>query len=320
MLTPPRDGARTWRVVLAFAAIYLVWGSTYLAIRYAVDTLPPFLMAGTRALVAGTILLTLTWRRGSAVRWLHWRSALVAAAFMFLGGHGLLSWAQQHVPSSMAALVEATIPVWIVVLRMIPRRLEPDPLTIGAITIGFLGVAILASAGQSLSGSEVGIVDYAALLVSSICWSVGSLYARRAPMPKSLAVATGMQLFAGGVLVVLVGGMAGEWGRFDVTQVSRLSLLSLLYLTVLGSLVAFSAYSWLLRRTEPALVGTYAFVNPLVALVLGALIAGERLQLMGWVGGTLIMAAAAIMHGVQSGTFERSVLRRWHKTAGVRAD
>ena len=283
-------------MILAFAAIYLIWGSTFLAIRYAVETIPPFLMAGTRVLAAGLILLVLTRRSWSGVRPVHWRSAAFTGGAMFLGGHGLLCWAEQHVPSGIAALVEASIPIWIVVLRTAPRRRMPDRLTIGGVTIGFLGVAILVLSRPLTGHVTEPIAAYAALLLSAISWSVGSLYTRSAPLPNSIGVSTGMQLVAGGVLLMLAGSATGEWGRLHVPHVSGLSVLSLFYLILLGSLVTFSAYGWLLRHTDPAIVGTYAFVNPLVAVALGRLIGGEPVCAAALAGGTLIIGAAVLMH------------------------
>ncbi|MFG0253183.1 MAG: EamA family transporter [Phycisphaerales bacterium JB038] len=281
---------RLWSPVLAFATVYLIWGSTYLAIRFAVETLPPFLMAAARFLLAGAILYPLVRRRfpGRLTR-RHWVSAAIVGTLMLLGGNGLVCWAEQEVPSGIAALLVATIPLWMIGLDWALYR-EPRPTrrVLLGLALGFVGVIGLVNP-LALGGERLHLPSALAVLAACGFWGLGSLYSRRHDLPANAFLSTAMQMLTGGVSLLICGTIVGEWGQVDLTGVSLASLLSLAYLVVFGSLIALSAYVWLLQNCSPAKVSTYAFVNPVVAVALGALFAGEPFS------GRQAIAAAAII-------------------------
>jgi drug/metabolite transporter (DMT)-like permease len=280
-------------VVAAFAAVYLIWGSTYLAILYAIRTIPPFLMAGVRFVVAGAMLYA--WKRltGSPrPARAHWRSAAVVGAALLLCGNGAVTWAEQYVPSGITALLVAMVPVWMVLLQW-ARREAPRPggaVAVGLV-LGLIGIGLLVGP-DAIRGA--GPVDpFAALVLTGACisWAAGSLDQRRAALPgDSPLLATGMQMLCGGALLLAVGTVAGEWSDLDLGAVSARSAVSLLYLIAVGALIGYSAYVWLLTASTPAKVATYAYVNPVVAVFLGWALAGERLT-------PRMIAAAAVIVG-----------------------
>jgi drug/metabolite transporter (DMT)-like permease len=266
-------------VVAAFAAVYLLWGSTYLAILFAIETLPPFWMAATRFLTAGGLLYAWArWRGEPAPRPVHWRSATVVGLLLLLGGNGGVVWAEQRVPSGLAALLVATVPLWMVLLDGAGRgwRRPPGQLLFG-VGIGLAGVALLVGPGRFAGGHGADPLGAGVLLVASLCWTAGSLYARRAELPTSPFLGTAMQMLGGGAGLLVAGLVAGEGARLDLGAASGRSLAALAYLIVFGSLIGFTAYIWLLRVSTPALVSTYAYVNPVVAVLLGWAFAGEPL-------------------------------------------
>lgn len=297
------------QVVAAFAAVYVVWGSTYLAIRFAIETLPPFLMAGARFLASGAALYAWT-RAAGAPRptRLHWRETAVVGAFLLVGGNGGVAWAEQRVPSGLAALLVATVPLWMVLLEWWRSGgVRPGWRTWAGIATGFLGLGILVGPAELLGGGAADGVGAAALVLASILWAVGSVYSRRAALPESPLQATGMEMLAGGALLVLVGSAAGEWGRLDPGAVSARSLLALAYLVVFGSGVGFTAYVWLLKHVEVAKVSTYAYVNPVVAVFLGWLLAGEAVTARTLCAAAVIVVAVAfITSAKKSGSDDRS--------------
>jgi drug/metabolite transporter (DMT)-like permease len=278
-------------IAIALGAVYLIWGSTYLAIRFAIETIPPFLMAATRYLTAGALLYGWARLRGAPRPTLiHWRSAAIIGAFLLLVGNGGVVWAEQHVDSGLAALLISTEPLWIVLLVwQRTGRKRPDWRVMTGLALGFAGLVLLMR--PSASGS-VSLIGAAALVAASLSWAWGSLYGQRAPLPSSPLATTGMQMLAGGGWLLLASTLAGEPGRFTLAAVSMKSLLSVGYLIVFGAIVAFTAYVWLMRVAPPVLVSTYAYVNPVVAVVLGWLFAGEPLT------GKTLGAAAVILTGV----------------------
>jgi drug/metabolite transporter (DMT)-like permease len=295
------------KLALAFAAIYVIWGSTYLAIRFAVDTLPPFLMAGMRFITAGGILFAITARgRLRGVGWRQWGAATIVGACMFLGGNGLLSWAEQGIDSGVAALVIASIPVWLMVLEWLSGGRRPTPRAVLGVVIGMVGVAILVLPGQRSAEVRGGPLEFGALIAASISWSIGSLYMRRAPLPSHSGLTTSMQMLGGGFAVMLVAIALGEWGEVDLGSVSRASWLSVAYLVVFGSLVALSAYTYAIRNTAPVYVGTYAFVNPVIAVLLGVLLAGETLNALVVAAGVTIVVGVALVMIPQRRRFKTS--------------
>lgn len=289
--TTPRS-----QVILAFAAVYIIWGSTYLFIRFAVATMPPFLMAGVRFLIAGAILYIWMRLRGAErPKLVHWRSALIIGGLLLLGGNGIVSWAELQVPSGLAALLVAIVPLWMALIDWLrPGGTRPHALTIVGLVVGFAGVALLASQAEA-SGTGPHLIGILALLVATICWATGSLYARGAPFPKTQLLGTGMEMLAGGALLVAVATATGEWSQVHLEAISLKSALALAFLIVFGSLVAFSAYVWLLHHVSAARVSTYAYVNPVVAVFLGWAFANEPITPITLASAAIIIAAVALI-------------------------
>ena len=278
-------------VALALGAVYVIWGSTYLAIRFAIETMPPFLMASARYLTAGAILYL--WARAQGAprpSLLHWRSAAIIGAFLLLVGNGGVVWAEQRIDSGLAALLISTEPLWIVLLVWMRfGRKRPNPKVIAGLVLGFIGLMMLVKPSGSAS---IDLLAAAVVILASVSWAWGSLYGQRAPLPSSPLATTGMQMLAGGAFLGITSLATGEPARFVLSEVSLRSWLALGYLIVFGAIVAFTAYVWLLRVAPPVLVSTYAYVNPVVAVFLGWALAGEPLT-----AGTL-WAAAVILTGV----------------------
>jgi drug/metabolite transporter (DMT)-like permease len=289
-------------VILAFAAVYVLWGSTYLAIRFGVATIPPFLMAGLRHLTAGALLYAwLRLRRTPRPEPRHWRSAALIGGLLLLGGNGLVTWAEQRVPSGLAALIVASVPIWMTVLDGLQRRERPHGVVVLGLALGLCGIAFLVAPGKFAGGSHVDPLGAAALLTAALLWAVGSLASRRVALPASTLLATAMEMIAGGGILLAVSGVTREWSGFSVAAVSTRSWLALGYLIVAGSLLGFSAYIFLLGATTPARVSTYAYVNPPVAVFLGWLIAGETVSPRTFVATLIIVAAVALIirHGAR---------------------
>jgi drug/metabolite transporter (DMT)-like permease len=287
------DRPRVSRVnlVLAFACIYVLWGSTYLAIKLAVETLPPFLMAGARFLLAGGFLYALGVQQGSPrPTGRQWRNALIAGVPLFVMGNGGVVYAEQTFPSGLAALVVATLPAWLLLFDWsIGGRRGPKVIEVIGIGLGLGGVVLLATPEDG--GSLFGV---AILTGASIAWAAGSLFSRYADTPKSAARTSGMQMLAGGAVMVGIGLVAGEFGRISMAGVSVESGVSFVYLVAVA-VVALPAYTWLLTVSSPALVGTYAFVNPVVAVILGAAVAGEALTGRTGLAVVLVVGGVALL-------------------------
>lgn len=294
--TSPSAPIAKIQLVIAFALVYLIWGSTYLAIRFAVETLPPFLMAGVRFLFAGSILYVWMRFKGAGRPTLrHWRSTAIVGGLLLMGGNGGVVWAEQIVPSGITALMIATVPLWMVLLHWLSPEGERPSRQVGAgIIIGFLGIFLLVNPFAKAGAFHVDPVGAIVLCFATIAWSAGSLYSRTAPMPAEGLLATAMEMLCGGALLTLAGTISGEWSRLDLTAASARSLLSLGYLVVFGSFIAFSAYTWLLKNASPAKVSTYAYVNPVIAVFLGWAVAGETLN-SGIIVATVIIIFAVIL-------------------------
>jgi drug/metabolite transporter (DMT)-like permease len=265
--------------LLAFFAIYVIWGSTYLAIRHAVETIPPLLTAGVRHLVAGLALAAIcVWVRGRRlpVSATEWRASLVVAVLFFLIGHGTLHWAEQTVPSGIAALLVATEPVWIAMLMPAASGPRWQWRTVAGLIAGLAGVALLVPRDSLTAGSQQ-LWGSGAILIGAMSWALGVRYASTAPLPRDPFVRAATTLLCGAVLLLTASVVSGEVARVDVRAISERSLLGLGYLIVFGSILAFSAYTWLLERHSATLVATHTFVNPAVAVLLGWLAAGEAL-------------------------------------------
>jgi drug/metabolite transporter (DMT)-like permease len=264
----------------ALIAIYIVWGSTYLAIRFAVETMPPFLTAGFRFLIAGGVLYIFRRLRGDkAPLRLEWRSAAIVGLFLLVGGNGGLMWAEQRVASGIAALLIGSVPLWIALLDSLrPGGRRPDRWVIVGVLAGFAGIIILIGPAQLIGiQGEVDPVGAVVLLLAALSWAAGSLYNRGAKLPNSPLLGTGMEMLVGSLGLFILGTVTGEWSQMDLTSFSTRSLLGFAYLVVFGSLVGFASYVWLLRVAPTMLVSTYAYVNPLIAILLGSLLAGESL-------------------------------------------
>jgi drug/metabolite transporter (DMT)-like permease len=271
------SGLAIWSALIA---VYIVWGSTYLAIRFVVETMPPFLAASFRFLIAGGVLYAFSRLRGdkAPVR-IEWRSAAIIGLFLLVGGNGAVMWAEQRVASGIAALMIASVPLWIALLDSIrPGGRRPDRWVILSVIAGFLGIIILIGPTQMIGiEDQVDLLGIAVLLFAAFSWAIGSLYNRSARLPESPLLGTSMQMLVGGLGLFLLGTVVGEWSQVDINNFSTASLLGMVYLIVFGSWVGFASYIWLLRVAPTTLVSTYAYVNPLVAILLGSLLAGEVL-------------------------------------------
>lgn len=283
------------KVWIALLALYIVWGSTYLGIRFAVETIPPFLHASLRFLISGAILYI--WRRAAgdtAPTAGNWKSTAIVGAALLLGGNGLVAWAEQTVPSGIAALLITTSPFWLVLFEsMRAGGTKPTGQAILGLVVGFLGVFILIGPAE-ITGGEGGFDTFGSilLLLAPLFWSMGSIYAKNADMPKSTLLSTGMQMLTGAVALFIVSVIKGELSGFSFGLVSMRSWLALLYLITFGSLIGFVSYGWLLHNAPISLVSTYAYVNPIVAVLLGNLLADEPLN------GRILIAAAIIIGSV----------------------
>lgn len=295
MLESRRSTGSTAGIVAAFLAIYLIWGSTYLGIRIAIETLPPLLMAGLRFLIAGALLYGWARLRGAPrPAAAHWRSAFVVGALLFLFGNGGVVWAEQWVDSGLAALMIATEPLCIVLLAWLaPGGTRPGARVIAGLFIGFAGVALLVGGGTGPGGLD--LAGAAILVLAALCWAAGSIYSPRAPFPSSQILSTAMTMLGGGALLTLAGLLHGEAARVTEAALSLRSVLAFGYLVVFGSIVGFSAYRWLLEVTTPTRVSTYAYVNPAVAVLLGWALAGEKVGAQTLLAGGIIVLAVVLI-------------------------
>ncbi|UCD25484.1 MAG: EamA family transporter [Gemmatimonadota bacterium] len=280
----------------AFAAVYLIWGSTYLAIRFAIETMPPFTMAGVRFLIAGGVLYSwLRLRKVDRPKPIHWRTAFIVGGLMLLGGNGGVVWAELFVPSGLAALVVATVPLWIVLLVWLTGRGRPSIAVVLGLLVGFGGVVWLMGPERIAGGERIEPVGAIVLVLAALAWAIGSLYFREAPHPESQSLATAMSMLVGGALLLVAGSAAGELAELDVSAFSAKSWVAFWYLVVFGALVAFSAYLWLMGATTPTRAATYAYVNPVVAVILGWILAAEPLNPRVIIAATVIVGAVALI-------------------------
>jgi len=290
----PRPAPSTAKVIAAFAAVYILWGSTYLAIRFAVATLPPFLMAGTRHLIAGAVLYPLARLRSrEQPSRANWSAAALMGALLLFGGNGSVSWAEQHVPSGVTALLVASVSLWMVLIDWLrPGGVRPTGRVVAGLVLGFSGVAFLVGPSKLAGSGRVDVAGAAVLLLAALSWATGSVFSRRLPLPRAPLLGTAMECLAGGSLLIVVGLLTGQGAQLNWNAVSLRSVLALGYLVVFGSLLGFSAYTWLLAHASPARVGTYAYINPVVAVILGWALAGEQITLR------MLAATAVIIAGV----------------------
>ena len=282
------------RIAAAFAAIYVFWGSTFLGIRYAIETIPPFLMAGTRFLIAGAILYArVAMREGARPTRRQWINAAIVGALLLTIGNGAVSWAEQFVPSGLVALIVAITPLWMVIFEWLrPSGDRPNKRVLGGVALGFVGLVLLIGPGDIMGTSGVDVRSAAVLLAGTLAWAGGSIYSRSLVLPRSAQLSTAMQMLTAGLMLVVVGAAAGESSRVSIEAMSLKSVLAFGYLIIFGSIIGFTAYSWLLTVTTAARVSTYAYVNPVVALILGWALAREPLTVR------TIIAASVVLSGV----------------------
>lgn len=290
-----------WQLVGGFLIIYVVWGSTYLAIKWGVATIPPFAMGAMRFLVAGGALYGWArWRGAPAPTAANWRaSALIGALLLFIG-NGAVSWASRRVNSGIASVLVATVPLWLVLCEAWQGK-RPSPAQIAGVVIGMVGVGLLVlpahgAATASSTASAIDPVGATALVLGSLSWTVGSLYSRTAPQSRSAALAIAMQMLVGGALLSGLALVTGDWTKLATGNVSTVSILSLVYLITFGSLIGFSTYMWLLTVASATAVGTYAYVNPVVAVLLGVWLGGERLPSSAFLAMGIIVGGVALVN------------------------
>ncbi len=291
--TDTRSRPASWKILLAFAIIYLVWGSTYLAIRVGVREMPPFLMAGLRFTAAGLALYG--WMRLSGVpspSWPEWRGATILGALMFLMDYACLFWAEQRVPSGVSAVILAAIPVCITLLEIIFLRTQRLTVRLSlGLLVGIVGVAVLMDPSSSLGEAPLDRAGAIALLVACCGWSIGTIVSRRLVLPESKPMSAAAQMLSGGVQLLILAAVSGEFLHFRISEVSSIAWFSLIYLIIAGSIVAYTAYVWLLHYESPTKVGTYAYVNPVVAVIIGAGLGGEIIGRRTMLGTALILVS-----------------------------
>jgi drug/metabolite transporter (DMT)-like permease len=298
MTTNPTAPPSRLALTSAFAIIYLIWGSTFLAILFAIRTIPPFLMAGVRFLVAGSLVYA--WARyvngAAAPNRAQWRGAAAVGVLLLVGGNGLLVWSEQRVPSGVAALLVGTVPCFMALIDWLrPGGVLPSKHVVAGLFLGLVGLVWLVGPDALMGGGRADFIGATAVVLGSFSWAAGSIYSRHAATPASPFLSTPMQMLTGGAVLLLLSVVLGEPWAFDVHAVSLRSALGLLYLIVFGSIVAFSAYIWLLRVSTPARVSTYAYVNPVVAVLLGWALADEALTLRVGVAAAVIVSGVALI-------------------------
>ena len=286
-----------WKTLLAFGIIYFVWGSTFLFIRIGVHQLPPLLFAALRFLPAGLVLYGWMLAQGERAPTLrHWTSATLLALLIFVGDYGLLFWAEQHVPSGIAAVMLATIPLFMALSEIILLRTQKLTIRLAvALLIGIGGVAVLMSRSLMLGGAPIDRRGASALILASLSWSFASVLSRRLPLPSSKVMSAGAQMLAGGILLTIAAAAFGEFRGFHPAAISARAWFALVYLIVFGSLIGFTAYVWLLHHESPTKVGTYAYVNPVVAVLLGYFFGGEALGMRTVLGTFFVLVSVLVI-------------------------
>lgn len=285
---------KTW---IALLALYIVWGSTYLGIKVAIETIPPFFHAGIRFLISGVILVI--WQRSAGVAMptrKQWISTAIIGNLLLLGGNGLVSWAEQFIPSGIAALIIGSVPIFLVIGEAVrPGGVKPNWQAMLGILIGFTGIYILVGPSNT-DGSSLNIFGIIALLSACLLWASGSIYSKNADLPKSVLMSTGAQMLMGSIGLFIVSGLTGELNGWDVTAVSARSIYGVLYLIFIGSLIGFVAYGWLLQNAPISLVATYAYVNPIVAVLLGNWFGNEPLEPRIWLATAIIIGSVMFIN------------------------
>ena len=302
MQAPVQAQRARWKTLLAFAIIYFVWGSTFLAIQIGVEEVPPFLLAALRFFVAGLVLYLWMIAKGERSPTLReWRSVVILAALIFVLDYGLLFWSEQRIPSGLTAVMLATIPAFMALSEIIFLRTQKLTVRLAvALLIGILGVAVLVSRALKLGGAPIDRAGAIALLIAAVTWSVASALTRKLHLPESKVMSSGAQMLAGGLLLAVVAAALGEFRNFHPAAVSRAAWMALLYLIVAGSIIGFTAYVWLIHHESPTRVGTYAYVNPVVAVLLGYFFAGEALGMRTIVGTLCVLVSVIVITTTRS--------------------
>jgi drug/metabolite transporter (DMT)-like permease len=287
------------RIIIAFAALYIIWGSTYLGIRFAIETIPPFLMAGARFLLAGIIMYAIAWAQGiGKSTWANWRTSLIIGACLLLGGNGGVTISEKYIDTGLAALIVAIVPIYMVLLGWATGMASrPSPIVWVALAGGFLGVGTLFGPALHFP-SDHGpnpAIGISILLVTSFIWSAGSIYSRHSKHAASPFLTAAQQMICGGLLLLLAGVVTGELPHLHLASISMSSLIAFVYLVLIGAVVGYTAYIWLLRHCDPAKVATYAYVNPIVAVLLGTLFAAEKITIRTLIAGCLIIGSVALV-------------------------
>ncbi len=290
------------KVWLALLALYIVWGSTYLGIKFAIETIPPFFHAGVRFLASGLILVIWQLSAGSSMPTRkQWISTGIIGTLLLLGGNGLVAWAEQTIPSGIAALIIASVPMFLVIGEAIrPNGVKPNWQGIVGLLIGFVGIFILVGPSEISGGTtKLNPLGVVALLSACLFWATGSIYSKTADLPKSSLMNTGAQMLIGSISLFIVSGLSGELNGWNIAEVSSRSIYGLLYLTLVGSLVGFASYGWLLQNAPISLVSTYAYVNPIVAVLLGVWLADEVLEPRIWLATAIIIGSVIFINSTR---------------------
>jgi len=285
-------------LISAFAAVYIIWGSTYLGIKVAIQTIPPLLMSGVRYFIAGLAVYVISMATGAARPKLkHWKNTAIIGALLLLMGNGGVAMAETMIPSGIAALIVCSVPIWFALFGwLFFKKGKPGAKTIAGIILGFIGIIVLVGPGNLMpGGTGINLNGVIIITIGTVGWSMGSLFASRADLPTNHLTTTGMQMLCGGFLLIVAGLMKGEYNQFRWMEVSAHSLLAISYLIIFGSMVAFSAYSWLVRVASPGLVSTYAYVNPVIAVFLGWLFLHEAVDQYTIIGSAIIVGALILI-------------------------
>jgi drug/metabolite transporter (DMT)-like permease len=312
-ITRPPSSVAIWTAMIT---VYLVWGSTYLAIRFAIETLPPFLMAAARFLIAGTILYLIRRGQGDAVpSRVEWRSASIIGILLLVGGNGGVVWAEQRVPSGVTALIVGIAPLWMVLIDVLhPAGRRPGRWAILGLVLGFIGLSVLIGPSQIAGhGEDIDLIGAIVIILAALFWAIGSLYSRQAKLPSSPLLGTAMEMLAGGAGLLLLGFFTGEFSRFNLDTVSVRSISGMAYLIVFGSWIGLSSYTWLLRVAPTPLVFTYAYINPVVAVLLGHLIASEPLTLQIVIAATIVVGSVVLTTISQQASFRPKTINPKNK-------
>jgi len=289
--------SKFFAITLALLTVYLFWGGTYLGMKVAIESIPPFIMAGVRFFLAGVVLFVIgRWKGAELPVAAEWKGSGIVGALLLLGGNGVVAWAELRLPSAIASLLIATVPLWILIFNWFGgSRQKPTVGVMAGILFGLAGVAVLVIHPDGSDSQGIDTIGILALLFASICWSVGSLYSRYAKLPPSPLMSTALQMIVGGVLLIVASLFLDDWTKLHLAEITLRSWIALGYLIVFGSIVAYTTYIWLLKHAEPSLVSTYAFVNPIVAVYLGWMFADEQLTAQSWIAAAMIIAAVAFI-------------------------